>query len=149
MSAPRASFLVIPQKFALKNGWLLIARIHWFLLASHYYKKINQHRLNHWFFRVSSLPEKKFYQHIFFEGKANFLQVLDFLLRIQKNYKQWMNLTDRPGNHTQVYDFRMFSGFWEWQNSNPGSDQSKIFIDHGPFTLHMLVGLMHNITTAK
>ena len=60
-----------------------------------------------------------------------------------------MNLTNRPGNHTQFYIFGHFSGFWKCQNSNSGSDKTKIFIDKGPFTLHPLVGLMQNSTTAR
>ena len=39
--------------------------------------------------------------------------------------------------------------FLEWQKSNSKSDKTMIFIDKVPFTLLMLVGLMHNSTTKK
>ena len=35
------------------------------------------------------------------------------------------------------------------RNCNSGSVKTKIFIDKVPFTLPMLVGVMHNSTTAK
>ena len=60
-----------------------------------------------------------------------------------------MNLTKKPGNITQIYIFRKKLCFRKGQNSSSGSDKTKIFIDKVPFTLHQLVGLMHNRTNAK
>ena len=60
-----------------------------------------------------------------------------------------MNLTNRPGNITQIYILRKILCFRKWQNSSSGSDKTKIFIEKVPFTLHQLVGLMHNRTNAK
>ena len=37
----------------------------------------------------------------------------------------------------------------EWWNFNSGSDKFKIFIAKVPFTLHPLVGILHNSITAK
>ena len=96
----------------------------WFLLALHYYKKrFYQQHLNHWFvatFRVSSLPEKKFYHHIFFWGKTElspsprlYAQVLKKVFRgsLSNRHIQWMNLTKRPGNHNQ---FQIFFNFFRF-----------------------------------
>ena len=60
-----------------------------------------------------------------------------------------MNLTTKPSNHVKFHDLEKKSGFWESQNSNSGSHKTMIFIDKVPFTLHPLVGLMHNNTTSK
>ena len=124
-------------------------------------KRINQQHLNHRFFatfRVLSLSEKKLYHHDFFLGKTKFSSSRRLYALVLKEvfkgslsncYIHWINLSKRPGNHAQFYVFGNFSGLREWRNSNSGSDKTKIFIDKAPFTLHPLVGLMHNSTTAK
>ena len=60
-----------------------------------------------------------------------------------------MKLTNKTSDHVKFYILGNMLGFRESQNSNSGSPKTKIFIDKVPFTLHPLVGLMHNITTAK
>ena len=138
-----------------------IALIYWFLMAPHYWNKINQRHLNHRllaYFRVLSLPEKKSTTILFFEGKPNFFpsprhysQVLKKVFRgsLSNSYLQWTNLTNRPKNHTQFYIFGNFPAIRKWQNSSSGRDKTKMFIDKVPFTLHPCVGLMHNSITAK
>ena len=59
-----------------------------------------------------------------------------------------MNLTNRPDNHKLIF-FWNFLGFRKKQNSISGSKKTNICIDKLPFTLHLLVGLIHNSTTAK
>ena len=57
--------------------------------------------------------------------------------------------TKQPGNHTKFYIFEIISYFPKWQNSDSGSDKTKIFMDKVPITLQPLVALMHNSTTIK
>ena len=58
-----------------------------------------------------------------------------------------MNLTNNPGNYTQFHIFEIFQ--LSGSKDSPIPDQTKICIDKLTFTLHLLVGLMHNSTTAK
>ena len=114
-----------------KKGWLLIALIHWFMLAPHYFQKqFHQQHLNHWVFasfRVLSLPEQILPLY-FFWGKTN---------------------CSPSHNHKQFYYFEKLSGFWKQQNSNSWIDKTKTIIYKVPFTVHLMVGLMHNSTTPK
>ena len=124
-------------------------------------KIINQQNHNHWFlatFRVLSLPEKKFYRHIFFKRKPKFSASPRFPSQVFKNVFwglltnrdiQWIKLTKRPYNHTNFYIFWNFSGVRKWLNSSSGSDETKLLIYKVPFTLHPLVELIHNTTNAK
>ena len=79
-------------------------------------KIINQKYLNHRFFchLIGFCYVWKTFLPLFFLGKSKFLQVLDSVLRLEKvfrgsssnRYIQRMNLTNSPGNHTQIYIFK-------------------------------------------
>ena len=60
-----------------------------------------------------------------------------------------MNLTDIPGNHTDFFYFWNFFRFPEVTKLQFRKNKTRIGIDKLPFTLHLLIGLMHNSTTAK
>ena len=67
---------------------------------------------------------------------------------LSNRYIQGMNLTNRPSKHTQFYilDFFQVSG----SDKAPIPLLTKLrFVLTLPFTLHPLVGLMHNSTNAK
>ena len=59
-------------------------------------------------FRVSSLPEKKFYHHIFFSRKKSFFQVLDSMLRFLKRCSGICFQTVIYTNQPQFYVFFFF-----------------------------------------
>ena len=60
-----------------------------------------------------------------------------------------MKLTNRPVNHVKRYVFGKKTKFKERQNFYSVSDKTKNFIHKVPLTLHLWIGIMHNITTAK
>ena len=66
------------------------------------------------------------------------------------HYIHWMNfIFKKPLNHTKFYAFWKLLGFREWQNCFPEVKKLTFFIYKVHFTLHPLVALMHNTTTAK
>ena len=123
--------------------------MHWLLVAPHCYKKINQQNLNHSFWPIlefRQFREKKFYHHIFLDGKSNFRQVLDSDPRFWKRCSGvcCQTVTYNEWNWPKHLIFKL-----NWGNSISGSDKTEIFIYKVPFTLHLLVELIHNRTIAK
>ena len=98
-----------------------------------------------------------FYHHLFFRQKNKFslshrlfAQVSFKVVRSSSSngYMQWGNFPFRPRNHVQFDVFEKNIGVRESQNSNSRNHKTAIFIDNVPFTLHSLVGLLHNSTTS-
>ena len=56
---------------------------------------------------------------------------------------------NRVGNHKQFYVFRNFQVSWSDKTSNLRVTNLRFFIDKVPFTLHILIWLMHYSTTEK
>ena len=104
-------------------------------------------------FRKKILPPYFFWWKTTFSASPRFLaQVFKKVFRglLSNGDIQWIKLTKRPLNHTTIFVLGNFSRFRKWQNSSSGSDETKIFFIYKvPFTLHLLVELIHNSTNAK
>ena len=116
-------------------------------------KKINQQNLNNCWGPLLEFCHLRifFYRLIFFMEKSFWAQVLKNVFRglLSNHDIQWVKLTQTPQIHTKFYILGNFSGFQKWQNSISGSDETEIFIYKVPFTLHLLVELIHNSTICK
>ena len=130
----------------------------WSLLTAT--KNNQQQNLNHSFWPLLEFCHfrKKILPPYFFDGKSNFLQIIDsepwFWKKVWRGLLsnrdiQWVKLIKTPHIRTTFYFLGIFSGFRKWQNFISGSDKTEIFIYKVPFTLHSMVEVIHNSTNAK
>ena len=122
-------------------------------------KIIDQQHLNHWFFatfRIVWLLDKNltinsffWREHLIFSKSSTLWSGFFYVSMgsLSNRFKQWMNLISRPSNHENFYNLKTI-----WL---PGvtklkfCQETKIFIDKVPFTLHLLVRVMYNRTNSK
>ena len=106
-----------------KKSWLKIAFLYWFLLAPCYYKNNQQTATKSFFTSLLQFHHygKKYIPPYFFRENqllpysqplcSDFKKV--FRGSLSNRYIQWMNLTNRPGKHTQFHIFGNFQGVWK------------------------------------
>ena len=134
--------------------------MHWLLVAPHCYKKNQRQNLNHsvWPLLECCHFRKKNSNTISFKWKITFSASSRFWAQVlKKMFKglllnrdiQWVKLIKTPHIHTKFYILEKLSGFRKWQNSISGSDKAEIFIYKVPFTIHLLLELILNITNTK